>query len=223
MLAARSVHAAQDSWFHGIGVVYVRIESTQQTRVVWTHSMPNPDFTSNTWTAVVWSNEYASAQCSVSIAFSPTGTWSTNNFDAPHLRRWTVSTSPASTNALLWLNQAVSNNLPDTNTYGAAIISDDPTRYVRGQVMMTVFDDVSNDMVVALVESYGHSIIEKSFLAPRYLIAVPLNEELIWANKYLTNAIVRFAEPNGIVHLSSTSLSNKTFQAIGDKSPQPEH
>ena len=223
VLAVRFVHAAQDSWFHGVGRVYLRIVSTQQTQIVWIESIPNPDYPKEIWTAVVWSNAVASAQCSVSIAFEPTGTWSTENFDAPHLRHWTISTNPASTNALIWLNQAVSNNLPDTNTHGSAIISDDPTQYIRGQIMVTAVDGVSNDEVVALVNSYGHSIIEKSPLAPRYLIAIPLNEERIWSTRYGTNAIVRFAEPNGIAHLCSLkSLSNKRLQAIGAKAPQPE-
>lgn len=210
-------HAGDDSWFDGEGIAFYRILSSEPTSIAWFDSMPNPDDPGEIWSSLIWTHaSNPPPESIVSVAFDLQGAWSTQNFWQLDLTGMGFPTNFTPTNTIQEFILRTFDHVTDPRFQRAVLVSDIPTHYVRGQVMVTAEDGVSDPEVTALVVSYGHSIIERVSPGQRatFLVAVPLNEEVSWAATYETNSIIRFGEVNAISSAagSKTILSNQTME-----------
>jgi hypothetical protein len=208
LLSAFVSVAGDHSWLYSEGQAFYRILSSEPTRIVWFESMPNPDDPQEIWSSLVWSGGSKLPPPSVvSIAFALTGAWSTENFWQLDLTRIGFPPNFTPTNAIQAFILRTFEHVTDPHSQIAALVSDLPTHYVRGQVMVTAEDGVGDPEILALVDSYGHSIIERLHGLPAtFLVAVPLNEEMAWAATYETNSIIRYAEVNGIIRAAASRI-----------------
>jgi hypothetical protein len=209
-------HAGDDSWLDGEGHAFYRILSSEPTRISWFDSMPNPDDPGEVWSSLIWTHaSNPPPESIVSIAFDLQGAWSTQNFWQLNLEEIWFPTNFIPTNAIQAFILQALEHVTHPDSQRGALVSDIPTEYVRGQVIIKAEAGVGDPEMIALVHSYGHSII-KRFLGepPTFLVAVSLNEEVTWAATYATNSIVRFGDLNGISRLggSTTVLSNQTME-----------
>lgn len=208
---------------YGEGQAFYRILSSEPTRIVWSESMPNPDDPQEIWSSLVWSHDGTPApEYAVSIAFDLHGTWSTQNIWQLDIEEYGFPTNFTPTTAAETFILQTIGHITDPDFQKAVFVSDIPAEYVRGQVIIEAEDGIGDSEVIALVDSYGHSIIERFPLSQVFLVAVPINEEITWATKYETNSIVRFGSVNSCGG-SITILSKKVLQASDAGAPQPEH
>jgi len=228
MLAASLSLAGVDDPFYGEGQAFYRILSSEPTRIVWFDSVPNPDDPKEILSCLVWEHGQTPppsyVDYTISIAFDLTGAWSTQNFWHVDLGNTQFPTNFTPTNTFEQLFAYTLQHVTDEETQWATMASDLPLYFVRGWIIVKASAGVPDDDVVTLVEGYGHTILERLHIEGAYRVAVPVNEELVWASRYTTNSIVQYAEPDGIIRDSSwkPDLSNKASEDIGAGAPNPQ-
>ena len=176
--------AADDSWFYGQGQAFYRILSSEPTRIAWFESMPNPDNPQEIWSSLVSSHGSTPPPAAVvSIAFDLRGTWSTQNFWQLDLENIGISTNFTPTNAMQTFILRTFEHVTDPDFQRAALVSNLATLYARGWIIVAVTESVPHQDVIALVQSYGHSIKKSLSIPGIFLVSVPPNEELVWVSR----------------------------------------
>lgn len=193
--------AGDAAGLYGEGKAFFRIVSSEPTCILRYETMPNPDTPQEIWSSLVWSHDSSSPTLSaVSIAFDLRGSWSTQNFWQLDLENIGFPTNFTPTNAIQTLILRTLEHVTDPDSQRATVVSNLATLYARGWIIVAVTEAVPHQDLIALVESYGHSI-KKALSSPGvFLVSVPPNEELVWVSRYQTNTIVRYAEPDGVIN-----------------------
>lgn len=149
---------------------FFRVVSDQPTQIL---SISRPPDHFHSFAVLTWSNSVADSSARVDIKFGLHGNWHTN----------------ASIRVL--------------ETDGHVVTASASLNYVPGEIIVGFNDSVTVQEATELLESYG--LAERTVRAlpwmPNVLaeVRVPVDSEIQWGNRMITNSIVRSAHPNYIL------------------------
>lgn len=131
-------------------------------------SIVRPPTAVDSFAVIAWSNSVPFAPAQVEIKYGTTGSWHTN-----------TSTDVVQT---------------DGHVVGARVA----LSYVPGQIIVAFQRATSQEEATALLHEYDLGIFNFIKLTNAALVKVPIDSEIHWLSRMITNTIVRYAELNGL-------------------------